>query len=531
MIMQKAVASSASVQHLHDTCAPVSVVIVCYNQAQYLAEAIESVAAQSDPPMEVILVDDGSTDNTAAVARDYSYVDYVWQTNRGLAAARNTGLRVASSEYVLFLDADDLLRPNAIRASVECFERHPDVGFVFGAFQNIFSDRSIAPTDPPSTIDHDHYLHLLEGNFIGMHGTVLYRRSILSAAGGFRETLPACEDYELYLRIARRWPVGRHSEVVAEYRQHDTNMSRDYAFMLRSAIAVLRGEGEWIHDRRHRRAQRAGIRAWREYYGELLMEKWYGDRSLRGLAQLARLNPRGVARWAGSALLKRTRSMQTTLAINFGSLRRLDPVSRHFGFDRGQPVDRYYVERFLTANQSAIGGRVLEVGDDTYSRRYAGDRIMRQDVLHVEPGHPGVTIVADLANAQQIPSSSFDCIILTQTLHYIFDTSAAIATIHRILKPGGVALVTLPGISKICRDQADRESDCWRFTATSARRAFTKIFGSANVQVATFGNVLAATAFLQGLAAHELSSGELDHNDPDYQVVITVSARKARETR
>ncbi|HEV8145511.1 MAG TPA: glycosyltransferase family A protein, partial [Bryobacteraceae bacterium] len=140
-----------------------SVVIVCYNQAQYLGEAIESVAAQSDPPMEVILVDDGSTDNTAAVARKYPYVDYVWQANRGLAAARNTGLRVASSEYVLFLDADDLLRPNAVRAGVECFERNPDAGFVFGAFQNIFSDRTIAPTDPPSTIDRDHYLHLLEG--------------------------------------------------------------------------------------------------------------------------------------------------------------------------------------------------------------------------------------------------------------------------------------------------------------------------------------------------------------------------------
>lgn len=504
------------------SCPGVSVVIVCFNQAQYLGAAIESVLDQHQTAAEVIVIDDGSSDETCAVASAYPQVRYVHQSNRGLAAARNHGLRVATGTYVTFLDADDRLLPNALQDGLKCFNEHPDSAFVYGGFRNIFSDGSPAPSPTPNPVESDHYRHLLEGNFIGMHGTVLYRRNIIESAGGFREDLRACEDYELYLRIARRHALHGYSAIVAEYRQHDFNMSRDYSFMLNSVLKVLALERTKVRGRAHRNAARTGVRVWKDYYGTLLLEQWQTERSLKGLLKIARLWPSGVIRKVVGGLTRRFRRRR----VDFGSLRKLEPFSRCFGFDRGQPIDRYYIESFLSSHAVDIRGHALEIGDDTYSRRFGGGRVTRQEVLHVVPGHPAATIIADLADAPYLASDDFHCIVLTQTLHYIFDVRSAIATVHRILKPGGVVLATVPGISSICRDQQDKQSDCWRFTAASARRLFTAQFGERNVEVRTYGNVLAAVAFLEGLAVEDLKHHELDHHDPDYQVTIAVRAVK-----
>ncbi|HWP42819.1 MAG TPA: methyltransferase domain-containing protein [Blastocatellia bacterium] len=210
---------------------------------------------------------------------------------------------------------------------------------------------------------------------------------------------------------------------------------------------------------------------------------------------------------------------------SFGSLRRVTPVSRVFGFDRGKPVDRYYIEGFLARYAGDIRGRVLEVGDDSYTRRFGGDRVSRSDVLQVTEGNPRATVVADLARADHIPSDSFDCIILTQTLHLIYDVRAALATLHRILKPGGVLLATFPGISQIDHYEWGK-SWYWGFTALSAKRLFEEAFQPENLDIETHGNVLAAVAFLHGLAQEELRKEELDYNDPDYEVTIAVRARK-----
>jgi SAM-dependent methyltransferase len=144
--------------------------------------------------------------------------------------------------------------------------------------------------------------------------------------------------------------------------------------------------------------------------------------------------------------------------INFGSLRRLEPVSRTFGFDRGLPIDRYYIEKFLAQYAADIRGRVLEIGDDSYTRQFGGARVHTRDVLHVEAGNSAATIVGDLADAGHIPSNAFDCLILTQTLHLIYDLGRALQTICRILKPNGVLLATFPGISQT---SVDRWADNW----------------------------------------------------------------------
>jgi SAM-dependent methyltransferase len=200
-------------------------------------------------------------------------------------------------------------------------------------------------------------------------------------------------------------------------------------------------------------------------------------------------------------------------------------VSRHFGYDRGTPVDRYYIERFLRERASDIRGRVLEVGDDAYTRRYGGDRVAVRDVLHVREGHPGATIIGDLTDAPGIASGSFDCVVLTQTLHLIHAVSAAIGTLHRILRPGGVLLATVPGISQISVDEWAATWH-WSFTPSSLERLFRGSFAPQAVEIHAYGNVLAAVAFLQGLAAGELHRAELDHRDPRYPLLIAVRARK-----
>ncbi len=213
-----------------------------------------------------------------------------------------------------------------------------------------------------------------------------------------------------------------------------------------------------------------------------------------------------------------------------GGLRRLTPISRVFGFDRGLCVDRYYIERFLSLHASDIRGHVLEIADNSYTRRFGDDRVTRSDVLHVVDGNPKATIVADLTRADQIPSNTFDCIIFTQTLQFIYEVRTAIRTIYRVLRPGGVLLATCSGISQISRYDMDRWGDYWRFTSPSIRRLFEEAFPTTGVTVEAHGNVLVAIAHLHGLAKEDLRREELDYHDPDYEVVITVRAVKPEAT-
>jgi SAM-dependent methyltransferase len=211
--------------------------------------------------------------------------------------------------------------------------------------------------------------------------------------------------------------------------------------------------------------------------------------------------------------------------VDFGDLRRTRPISGHFGFDRGLPVDRYYIERFLAANSTDIQGRVLEVGDSSYTHQFGDRRVTRADVLHIDPQAPNVTFVADLVDGEGLPSDTFDCIILTQTLHLIFDVSAAVETLHRILAPNGVVLATVPGISQVERGRW-RDRWCWSFTTTAAQRTFQAHFAAGDVAVEQHGSVLSAVAFLEGVASQELTESELAAADPAYPVLVAVRAIK-----
>jgi SAM-dependent methyltransferase len=206
--------------------------------------------------------------------------------------------------------------------------------------------------------------------------------------------------------------------------------------------------------------------------------------------------------------------------------RSTEPLSRTFGLDRGTPIDRYYIERFLRANSGSIRGRVLEVCDATYTRRFGGSRVTHSDVLHAVEGNSRATIVGNLETGAGIPAAAFDCIILTQVLPFVFNTQAAVDSCYRALKPGGIVLATVPGISQISRYDMDRWGDFWRFTSLSARRLFENAFMGGEVAVQAFGNVLVATSFLNGLALEELRPEDLDSVDRNYEVIITIKATR-----
>jgi hypothetical protein len=207
---------------------------------------------------------------------------------------------------------------------------------------------------------------------------------------------------------------------------------------------------------------------------------------------------------------------------SFGFRPRSTPVSAHWGFDRGTPIDRWYIERFLIRNRSDIRGRVLEVKDDGYARRF-GVAVERVDVLDVDPDNPRATIVADLADAVGIAEASYDCFILTQTLQYIQAVDEAVHHAARVLAPGGTLLATVPTLSRMTVDRPS-SVDYWRFTEASCRALFGKSFGKESVEVTTYGNAVAGAGFLLGYATEELHPSERDTIDPRFPLIVAIRA-------
>jgi hypothetical protein len=365
----------------------------------------------------------------------------------------------------------------------------------------------------------------------------LVRRDVALSVGGFEEHFrgpyQVYEDQAFFSKVLLQAPAFVSSETWDRYRQHPDSCyaiakatgAREVAreYFLKWFRRYLREHGSatgTVWD-----AVSAELRPFRLRTKLVSRYRTWAGRAMEPARSAARtLLPRAFRRWAGARLDRRNGVVRP---VRFGDLRQLAPVSRHFGWDRGGlPVDRYYIERFLERQATDVAGHVLEVRDDSYARKFGGARVTRCDVLHPTADNPKATIVADLACAAEIPSDTFDCIVLTQVLPFMPDVAAAARTLQRILRPGGVVLATMPGISQVIRYDMDRWGDYWRFTSLSARRLFECAFPGAEIQVEAHGNVLAATAFLQGISSRELRPHELDFRDPDYEVLITVRAVK-----
>jgi glycosyltransferase involved in cell wall biosynthesis len=286
----------------------VSVVIPCYNQAHFLGEAIESVLSQTYKRFEIIVVDDGSTDDTAEVAARYPAVRCIRQRNKGLSAARNSGLNASCGSFLVFLDADDRLLPEALQKGLDCLNAHPECALVYGRYVNINADASFLTPGADPRPQSEPYLELLRRNFIGTTAAAMFRRSVFSSVRGFSTELAACEDYDLYFRIVREFPICCHDTVVSEYRQHDGTISRDNELMLRASMGVRYLQWQYARgNRAYKEALKSGVQSAQAYYGKKLIAQAGSNLRAgewraagRKLLTIIRYYPRGLARklWA-----------------------------------------------------------------------------------------------------------------------------------------------------------------------------------------------------------------------------------------
>jgi SAM-dependent methyltransferase len=211
--------------------------------------------------------------------------------------------------------------------------------------------------------------------------------------------------------------------------------------------------------------------------------------------------------------------------LSLGALHRVEPIGRDFGWDRGTPIDRVFIDGFIDDHRADVRGRVMEIGDDSYTRRYGGARVSEVDILHAHAGNPRATLVGDLSRGDDLPSDRFDCILLIQTLQYVGDPEAAVHLLHRMLRSGGVLLATFPGVSPISTDEWGALWS-WGFTPELARRLLEMCFRPEAVQVRAAGNPLATAAFLHGLGAEELRPEELRAADPGCDLILLARAQK-----
>ena len=231
------------------------------------------------------------------------------------------------------------------------------------------------------------------------------------------------------------------------------------------------------------------------------------------------------SRQLARGLLQRVRRIRGYMGLRIGRFAAAAPLSTAYGFDRGTPIDRFYIENFLQRHSADIHGTLLEMADSRYSRRFGGDRVDVQQVVDLSAGNEQATIIGDLCDPAVLPGEAFDCIIVTQTLQFIYDMPKVVQQVHRALLPGGVALITVPGIAP-ARGGSDYQC-YWSLTEDALSRLVGDVFGAAGVTVSTQGNLFAATAFLHGAALEETPIHKLRACDPAYPVIVAARAVKS----
>jgi peptidoglycan/xylan/chitin deacetylase (PgdA/CDA1 family) len=495
---------------------PVAVIVTCFNLGRTLEEALASILDQTAPPADITIVDDGSTDvYTRQVLSRLERAGHrvVRTANHGVSAARNCGIRSTSGRYIVLLDADDLLLPSYLEKAAAYLDQHSHVAFVscgmesFGAVHEVW-------TPPAPTL-----VSTLCGQAV--HAASMFRRELWAAVGGFDETLAGHEEVDFWSAALERGFVGAVlPEPLLRYRVRRGSLYHR-SIQPRTHTQLM----DTIY-RKHQRTLDGQVEALLIAKERFIVEQEQHQADLRTRQQRLEQERREVERE-----IEETAAALAVLGqrpVQFGDLQRTTPISPFWGLDRGRPVDRHYIEAFLERHAAAIRGRVLEIKDPGYTIKFGGDRVETSDVLDIDPLNPAANIVADLTGRNGLPGDSYDCFILTQTLGLIYDVRSAVAEAHRLLKPGGVLLCTVPASGRIgCEEAQSLDGDFWRFTEASVRRLFAEVFPPEAFTVNSFGNVFTAAAFLFGLSSHELTAAELDHTDAFFPVVYGIHAVKS----
>jgi SAM-dependent methyltransferase len=459
-----------------------------------------------------------------------------WLENADYSAAKCAALAAISSDFVVFLDADERLTPVAIEVGLDCFAKNPDAWLVCGAHRVI--DAAGQPASPVWRERVDPKLSL---PVLCAAGTIALRAAVMFRTNRIRSITASPQDN---LDFDARNPVAScitsHDYCVAEYRYDKQLMLSRSATSRHEDNDYLRHTaGDRWFDRellfRHNAPQffAAGAK-------ELAAHGWNWDKanamfhaarmapfallktSISHSAEaIARCLPRCIGRLLGEALWAPRAG-----SVRFGDFGRIRPISSVDGYDRGKPIDRYYIERALADCSELVRGRVLEVTGRDYTKLFGAEKVVCSEVLDIDPLNPEATIIGDLGIADSLPERAFDCIILTQTLQYIYDLDTALDNLYRSLAPEGTLLITVPGISAIGKDEAGFWY--WEFTELSAKRMLVGRFGAANVEVHSYGNVFAAVCFLTGLSLADAGTAQLEYHDERYPVTVFACARKLR---
>jgi peptidoglycan/xylan/chitin deacetylase (PgdA/CDA1 family)/SAM-dependent methyltransferase len=492
----------------------IAAIVTCHNLGRTLREALASIERQTRLAAEIVVVDDASTQVytrqlLAALARGGTLV--ADSGGRGASAARNHGVRLTTSEYVLWLDADDILEPTWFEAAGGRLDKDPDLDFVSCSLRAFEGATYEWTPCSPTVVD-----AVTTGGV--PHASTMVRRRLWEAIGGFDEDIPSFELLDFWVSAFERGAKGIIlEESFLKYRvrqksgyrrsiQHETYRSRLAHLYAKHSETVERNGLELL------RGKEAFLQSQREY-GRLLESR--AGTLASDLARLqqdiadttASLEPHGESR------------------VDWGDLKHAQPLSRSWGRDRGTPIDRHYIEGFLDAHRADVRGRVLEVRDSSYTKRFGGAAVTASDVVDIDVTNAAANIIADLRHADAIQAETYDCVILTQTLQLVDDTESVLRECRRILRPGGVLLATVPGAIKV-DDEGGPDGDFWRFTEASARRLLAAVFPADVFDVTPYGNVKTSAAFLYGISAEEVASADLNHMDPAFPLVITIRAVK-----
>lgn len=492
----------------------ISAIITCRDLGRMLVEALRSLERQTRPAADIVIVDDASTDVytrqvIAQLERDGTFVAH--GPGRGASAARNLGARLTAGDYLVWLDADDTFEPGYFEAAAARLDADADLDFVSCAMR-AFGDVQYVWTPAPPT-----WVEAVSTGGVP-HASTLLRRRVWESLGGFDEDLPTFELLDFWASALERGFRGIIlDEPLLNYR---VRPGSGYRRSIREPTYLARlGH---FYDKHRGAVQRHGLALIEAKEAFLVSQRDYLKSLESRAATLEAEQAQLRQEIADTARFLHARNLPR---VDWGDLRRVRPLSQHWGWDRGTPIDRYYIERFLESHRADIRGRVLEVRDSVYTQRFGGDAVAACDIVDIDPANRAATITADLRRADAIPAGTYDCIIVTQTLQLIDDIGAAVAECARILRPGGVLLVTVPNVIRV-DDEGGLDGDFWRLTEASARRLFAGVFPVDRFDVTAYGNVMACAAFLYGLSVEEVSTTELDHVDPSFPQLIAIRAVK-----
>jgi SAM-dependent methyltransferase len=494
--------------------AAAAVVIRCADASARVWTTLRGVERQTVRP-DVVLVADPSTPPPMvawlrAVADSRGHRFAIAESDRP-AAVKNAGMRATSAPAVACVDAGCELHATFLAQTTARLDGGAAAVAATWVEWVGPGPRVVVDELPQVTL-----ARCLAHSGAVSDAALISRRDWLDA-GGYDESLALLETLDLWLRLLSK---GR---AIAMVPQALAGYVVERAALYREA---------WDGDRRAA-AMSQVLRKHRALY-EAHVADVLAEREARLLPMAHRFRPLLSRRDASLAEIEGVRARERELLggqavplapTQVGGDARTTPIARDWGFSRGTPVDRYYINGFLEACAADVCGVVLDVQEADNARRIGGDRIARVDVIDVDARNPRATVIADLRCAPNVPSDSYDCIVLTQTLHLVDDMPAVVAECARLLRPGGVLLATMPCASRLANDYGPAH-DHWRVTAAAARRLFTEQFGPA-VRVETCGNVAVTAAFLYGLAVHELAPATLDFHDPHYPLLVTVRAQKS----